>query len=140
MPAKKIVTDPEIRMLKGMFRRFHRLVVKDLEPQRKAGMIIPDALEHVIAGDNMLRDCCTVALECMQPIPVSSITQTAIRIASTLISAMPLEMQETALAQVIEELPAAHKNRMQIGLHLHVSWRDEQGVVHKNVPDKGDVN
>lgn len=130
-----MITEQEIRVIKKMLARTRE---KTDPLAAKVGANHPDQ-KSAIAAQNVLRDCMTVIMNECAPFTDALPIDVAVRMASYAISVLPIEQQETALNSVLILLPEAHARRMRQGIHIDTDWVTD-GVHHKNVPGKGDVN
>lgn len=130
------LTNEQIRVIQKMFRKT-REKTDDLA-RAKFRREVPEDELKAIAAQNVLRDVLSVILNECSPHGEQLPLSLAARMASYCISHLPIEMQEASLKAVGEILPSIHMNRLAAGIHLDSTW-STNGVEHKNMPAKGDI-
>ncbi len=95
-------------------------------------------IDKIIAAQNAMRTCMEVVFNECLPYDEIFCGEMAVRLAAYAISAAPIERHQVLLEAVVEGLPAALARRVREGVVIRSQW-ETNGVVHSNIPRKGDI-
>lgn len=95
-------------------------------------------IDKIIAAQNALRTCMEVVFNECLPYDDVFCGEMAVRLAAYAISAVPIERHQVLLEAVVEGLPAALARRVREGSVIRTQWQTD-GVLHPNIPHKGDI-
>lgn len=132
-----MITNQEIRVIQKMMKRTREKT--DRIAEHKFGSEVTEEQKAAIAAQNVLRDCMTVIFNECTPYSEAFPIDLAVRLASYAISNLPVEKQDVAAHLVGKNLPVVHATRLKQGIFLQSTWETD-GVQHKNVPGKEDIN
>lgn len=120
------IADSEIEMLKAFLARTEEGVRRQAERQGIPEM--PPLLLRILALDNAVRDVLTVFLNELAPFPPQAPVEVAMRVASYVLSSLPIEMQEAGLSDLLANLPATHSRRVAQGMTILTEWQEGDHV------------
>src|SRR6185369_6727339 len=96
-------------------------------------------IDKLMAIQNTMRITLEVALNECVPFSEFLVGELAARMAAYCISVVPIERQQVLLAAVIDALPRTLENKLREQAIMKSTWETD-GVEHKNVPDRNEVN
>lgn len=133
-----IITRQEQRRIEAMFDRYKELIEKNLIENK---IVVKTEMFHASVAENVLRDVVTVVFNKATPFSAVFPVEMAIRIASLMLSTLPIEEQEANVEAFISVFPKAHRDRLMRRLISKTDWENGPGTpAVPNFPDAKDLN
>lgn len=118
-----MATSPEQQAVIDAVGALFDMLQADIEAQHKELQeALPEVAQQANVLQNVLRTALTAALNKCAPFSTELLGEMAVRLASYMISAAPLPMQEDLMVRVLGALPEAHGRRLKAGIMLRGLW------------------
>jgi hypothetical protein len=123
-----------IKAVEDHYRAILPEISAQMENQFQRAADWDDEFVRMQAAFNVLLPCVEAGLNAMTPYSATIPVELAQRIASALISSLPVEFQDEAVAHMVSTLPDLHRHRISKGLKISTSWDMEGEGERPNFP------
>lgn len=130
------ITNQQRRVLKQMLDKEREGIERGLA-QNPAS--IPESVLKAVVAQNFVRNSLEVSVEELLPFDMRFLAEFAIRVASLVISAAPIEKQEELVGVLAHNLPMVHRQRVAAGEVIKLQWQVD-GHMQPNVATGNQVN
>lgn len=130
------ITNQQRRVLKQMLEKEREGIERGY---RQSDEEIPESVIKAIIAQNFIRNSLEVAIEGSLPFQMRFIAELAVRAASLVISAAPIEKQDELIAILLHNLRSVHHQRVAAGEVIKLQW-EVDGHLQPNVATGNEVN
>ncbi|WP_192252063.1 hypothetical protein [Mesorhizobium silamurunense] len=130
------ITNQQRRILKQMLEKEREGIERGY---RQGDAEIPESVIKAIVAQNFVRNSLEVSVEELLPFEMRFIAELAIRVASLVISAAPIEKQDELIALLLHNLRQVHHQRVAAGEVIKLRW-EVDGHMQPNVATGNEVN